>query len=179
MLRSTLLVLTAFALPTCASATPMDLFQLTGNGLTLTFTASASPKPASSDATLGFFLDTLPFTANGTKYTADPADFFVNDVGGGFALQDDDDLIQYFAFGGTQFFTGNVSAPTFETGTFSLQAIYCPGSDPEGPPVDCVLPTYNLAISPVSSVTPEPSSLGLLTTGCLGLGGILRRRFRS
>ncbi len=179
LLRSTLLVLTALAFPTFASATPMDLFQLTGNGLTLTFTAAASPAPASSDATLGFFLGSVPLTANGKKYTAQPAAFYVDDVGGGFALLNDDDLIQYFAFGGEQLFTGAVSAPTFEIGTFALQAVYCPGSDPDGPPVDCVLPTYNLAVSSVAAVTPEPSSLGLLATGCLGLGGILRRRLRG
>ena len=100
--RSALLAMAMIASPLAAFAAPIDVFTLTGNGLNLNFSAPASPQPDSSDPTLGFFLGSLNLTANGVNYTAQPADFFVNDVGGGFALQDDDDLIEYFSFSGPQ-----------------------------------------------------------------------------
>ena len=175
--RSSLLSLAALLFPVAASAASTDTFHLVGHDLDIRFSIAANPEPESSDPSIGFFLDDVRFTANGTRYTAAPADFFVSDVGGGFAFQDDGDLIQYFSFSGPQLFTGPVDHPTFTTGNFTVQAVFCPGSDPEGPPVSCTLPSYDLSITGQTAVTPEPSTLLLLGTGVLGSAGVVRRRF--
>ncbi len=172
----TLLAAATLSLSSVARADTTDVFSLTGNDLDLTFSVPSSPVPASSDPSLGFFLDQVAVIANGVSYVSNPADFFVSDVGGGFALQADDDLIEYFSFGGSQLFTGPLSSPTFRTGEFSLSGVFCPGSDPEGPPVSCTLDPYKLTIVQQMATTPEPQSLVFLSTGLLGgLAVVLKR----
>jgi PEP-CTERM motif len=91
--------------------------------------------------------------------------------------------IDYHAFGGenggenitydgVSLFTGSVSDPVFKTGTFQLGP-----SAFEGNNSGTATLTITDASTPVSSATPEPSSMILLGTGILGMAGAARRRF--
>jgi hypothetical protein len=60
----------------------------------------------------------------------------------------------------------------FQAGTNTLDFIVTNGGGPTGVFVDSLVGTA----SPVSSETPEPSSILLFGTGALGLAGLLRRR---
>ena len=73
-------------------------------------------------------------------------------------------------FGGPLLFSGSVSAPTFNLGTFNLSGVADLGNG--GPQAV----TGTLVISAVNSAVPEPLPLALTGTGILGLVEILRRR---
>jgi hypothetical protein len=66
-------------------------------------------------------------------------------------------------------FSGPVSAPTFNLGTFALSGFTDIGDGPE-------LVTGQLTISAAAPAVPEPLPLALTGTGILGLFEILRRR---
>lgn len=186
MLRTLFTTLVLTGLPLASHADTLDQFTLNGTNLSVSFQLSATPTVSTSYSDLGFEVATVAVTANGKKLTARPAQFNLASVGGGFALRDDDDLLelkdtsgtlQSLAYSGPQFFTGSVSNPTFLLGNYTLLPLYCPGSDPDRPSSTlCPNVTYNLNIAQVSSITPEPGSLVLLATGLLGVAGTVQHR---
>jgi hypothetical protein len=68
---------------------------------------------------------------------------------------------------GSQYYTGDESAPTFITGTYTDQTSYTGSSIPA-----------TVTITDVSSV-PEPAAWTLMLAGFGGLGGALRARRRQ
>lgn len=180
------LVATAIlASPVASHAGTVDLFTLTGKGLLVTFSLPETPAVDTGIPDLAFLLNSADITANGSKLTARPAQFNVLAVGGGFALLDDDDpleventdgITEYLVYSGAQIFSGTVDNPTFLPGSYTLDALYCPGTDPDRPDFNPCSSNYNLDITQTMSATPEPGSLMLVCTGLLGAASVSQRR---
>jgi hypothetical protein len=147
---ASLALLTAFAAPTTAHASPLlDYFTLTGYGTTITFEAPANPVPAGYLEGGYFYIDVTATLANGST-VPEVVGFSTAAFGGGI----NDSFLQLDVFG-PQYFTGDVSDPTFIPGDYTLQ--HSVGT---------------LDITPV----PEPSPLILLGSGLLFVAGGLRWR---
>ena len=148
--------LIAAAALACASTAKADTFTLTGSGVDDTFTLPASPSVSSSGA-YGFTFASVPVDKNGVQVT-DQIIFFNKADGGGLLLEDasSNDVNPF----GPVLYTGAATAPTFKTGTFTL---------------DDLSSSYDLTISNSAS-TPEPGSIWLLSTGLIAAGATFVRR---
>jgi hypothetical protein len=161
-LRAFLLVALATSATVAAKADPLD-FTLTGQGTDITFTLNSSPTVSSYSNTHGdFVLDNVVLDVNGHHDTTDLT-FFKSAFGGG--LEAGSGYTELFNLFGAQLFTGLLSNPTFTTGNFTLE--------PQGNDYAyCNQGSYKLSIVDPTAVTPEPSSMLLLTTGVFALLGV-------
>jgi PEP-CTERM motif len=166
------LITSALTLPLAAHADPIDDFVLTGGGDTITFSLPASPTDVTpilimqGPATLGFQLPgSLMFDGQTYDVVLEFIGFFegsgLSIIPSIFNTQNGTDYLL-----GAGLYTGSTSDPTFRTGTFNL---FSQGSTD----VD-----YTLTITQEAgtAITPEPSSLALLTTGALGFIAFAARR---
>jgi PEP-CTERM motif-containing protein len=183
-----------FALPTAANA---DSFELTGPGLTITFSLPGTvTNPGivtsvfSGDGTIsglsGFLIDNVLIMLNGSP-TLENIKFFTDGTGGtaqnfgglaiGSFIPGSTDLVNLL---GPQLFSINNLADPFSatfTPLVSSSLTVCPS-----PSLCEFTPTVNsdltLTITSPTAI-PEPSSMLLFGTGLLGLGGLVRRKLRS
>jgi hypothetical protein len=165
------LLASAFVQPLTAHADAIDDFVLTGvgNSNIITFSLPASPPgnemtcPPFSPSCLpgsetAFYLSTL-VTTNGIS-SGEGLAFPTLRFGGGLVIG------ATRLFGDEALFTPNAATPTFVLGTYDVSTF-----NPS-------FLEYSLKITQESPVapTPEPSTLGLLGTGVLGLFGFLRSK---
>jgi hypothetical protein len=160
-----LLVLAASSLPIAVRADTIDNFTLTDiSGGTITFSLPASPPVFGPSNPFLFETFTLPLSFNPAFFgntTLDGQILFYSTLAGG-GLN-----VMIYHPGGTTpivdhgdlLYSGTTANPTFLTGTFHV------GSD-------------ILTITPQTAPTPEPSTLGLLATGTLGVLCLARQRRR-
>jgi hypothetical protein len=143
-----------------AHAASIDLFTFTSPQITGPLIASiaASPTPASFVNGVSFTLNPITVTFEGNTLSGPVTFLSAGGASGGGAV-----------FTGPLLFSGPVSAPTFNLGTFSLSGFTDIGDGPE-------LVTGQLTISSTNSAVPEPLPLALTATGVVGLVEILRRR---
>ena len=164
-----LLLLAASTVPLAARADTLDLFTLTGNGTTSTWTLPSAPDFTLRDG-LGPFYALFPITLTTNGVSTNTTVLF------------EDDNIVTFAINGMQFinmpfvmnnptfvsdngtvstYTATFDLGTFSGGTYTYPAGYVP---------------YTLTIEPdiSAAAAPEPSSLILLATGLLAAAFTLR-----
>jgi hypothetical protein len=143
-----------------AHAATIDTFTFTSPQITGPLVASinASPVPASFVTGVSFTLNPITVTFEGNTVSGPVTFLSAGGASGGGAT-----------FSGPVLFSGPVSAPTFNLGTFALSGFTDIGDGPE-------LVTGQLTISAAAPAVPEPLPLALTGTGILGLFEILRRR---
>jgi hypothetical protein len=172
MRRVFLLALLALALPVAASASSIDYAN--GGFISLGTASVTGTATAGSTITIGSSLTQINFAAatgwvtvtTGTlTATATPGVF--NFTAGSIVIKDGSNAT---LFSGT-FTSGTVTA--LGNGAFAVSATAGNG----------IAFTTQLsaagAVSGNTIVTPEPSTLGLLGTGLVGLAGIVRRKMRG
>jgi hypothetical protein len=157
---------TAIALAGGARATDV-MFDITVNGFSATFTVPKSPTTDISgyDEGADFSLFPVTVTAYGVTYSAQRV-LFINSGSGGGAFAGGGGVVSAF---GSQYYSGNESAPTFIPGTYTGQFGSVAGAAP-GP--------ATVTITDVASGVPEPATWTLMLAGFGSLGGALRARRR-
>ena len=139
----------------------MDLFTFSLSGVPGTGTAilNASPTPSSVNPGVSFNLDNISASYLSFDFTGDVTFFLAGGAGG-----------DGFNFSGPQLFSGTLTNPTFNLGTFTLSGNPDLGDGP-------MPETATLTITQVSAApVPEPFSLALAGTGMLSVVGAMYRR---
>jgi hypothetical protein len=136
------------------------LFTITETGETITFEV---PKNPTSDIEsyygIGFDLYPVNVVYNGSQ-TSDATVYFYNNSNADGGTFEGGDL---FGIGGSQYYTGDESAPTFVTGNYDNEYDFF-SSQPA-----------TVSITDVSAA-PEPAAWTLMLVGFGALGGALRAR---
>jgi hypothetical protein len=155
MFKTSSAVLLAAALFICSpAAADINYFKVTG-ATSLTFSIDDSIAPDLNDG-ISFSYLSVPTAYHGISEDALLA-FYVEDTGGGFSFNYDLDLY------GAQLFSGTVSSPKFNTGTYQLQDL---SGDLN----------YSLTISHTPPGIPEPAVWAMMLIGFGGIGTAMRRR---
>jgi hypothetical protein len=194
---------------TCAFADPTYTFTITDNDPNSTGTFSFSLSSLGSYTTQGYGdygYSNVSATVDGSSQTFSDVYFYPSEVADYLAIPlDTDGYTLYMNFTSGAFLSGDpdVGAPTVTPGTY-MGSVACdearlrspfvaasglPGvmafiqvQFPYGSYCDDSLTldvTGSSPVTPPSSVTPEPASLGLFATGVLGIAGVVRRRLRA
>ncbi|HEY6413048.1 MAG TPA: PEP-CTERM sorting domain-containing protein [Edaphobacter sp.] len=148
------------ALAATATVAKADTFKLTGEGNVFTFSLDASPSVI--EIPFGFEVN-VTVTENGVSQSGSTLTFFDTAFSGGLEIQPNANTL---VFDSDQLYSGTNGSPTFLIGSFKLT------DDIDGSKYKLVIKADTTSASPV----PEPSSLGLFTTGALVFAGAVRRK---
>ena len=164
-----------------AKAATMDLFTLTYNSNTFSFTLPDSPTPTSTGndcidvagSNADFCINPVAVTINSSHYSTDSVEFFTSSAFGGLEIFNGSQH-SIVSLDSSQLFSGMVSTPNFTLGTYDVTR-HNDGNCGQ----DCNQ-SGRLVISQVStSPVPEPSSLVMMSSGLLAAAGAARRKFKA
>lgn len=155
---------TTMAFSTSAQAGTL-LFELTGSR-NATFTIATdpvTPTRINNQPLLGgsqIFFDNLPGTFNGVASTAN-VNFGSGNILAALNINAPGTGLGFTQFGGTDLFTINNGAVTFNTGTFNFSGIVTGAS--------------TLRVSELSAAVPEPATWAMMLLGFFAIGMTMRR----
>lgn len=168
MKRSILLTLLLAATPCTAALADTFNFSFTGSPASGSGQFTASPTIYGTGVTPAFLVTAVTGSAT---YNGQPTTI-TGIVAPGTGFQGNDNILLFPGVYGNDFFDGDGTA--FYSGNGVIVDLYAIGGIYLTIPGQPALP--ETGVINVTSVSPEPTSLVLLATGCLGLAGAARRR---